>query len=56
MILCVERVHDFSHTLNYSGCIIYFCGGYMIFMGEVARIFFVERFCDFFVERLHDFF
>ena len=59
-----------THSLT-SGCKIYFCGGYVFFFGEVARIFllrgcmifllrgcmiFLLRRCMIFVvERLHDF-
>ena len=45
----MERLHDFSHSLNHSGCMIF------LFLLEVARFFFGERLCDFFVEILCDF-
>ena len=43
VIVCMERLHDFSHSLNHSGCLIYF------FL-EVAWFSFAERLCDLFVE------
>ena len=30
--LCVERSHDFSHSLTCAGCMIYLSGGCMIFV------------------------
>ena len=72
MILCVERLWDFSHSLTHSGCMIYFSGAWVTFCREVARFFCKEVarfFCGevalfslwrarmiFFVERLHNFF
>ena len=31
MILCVERLWDFSHSLTHSGCMIYFSGACVTF-------------------------
>ena len=48
-IVCMERLHDFSHSLNHSGCMNYF------FL-EVAWFSFAERLCDLFVEKFAWFF
>ena len=37
--LCVERLCDFSHSLNNSGCLIYFSEGCMIFLRRVCIFF-----------------
>ena len=40
--VCVERLRDFSHSLSQSGCMIYFSGGYMIFLQRDCVIFIVK--------------
>ena len=50
------RLHDFSHSLTHSGCMVNFFWRLRDFFMERLHEFFVESLRDFFVKRLHDFF
>ena len=50
VILCVERLCDFSHSLTQVAWFIFFWG-YVIFFAERLHDFFYERLRDFFVWR-----